>query len=365
VTDNQQNAMPLPRRKPVIAADPLPAREPRAASGEATRRGAEPVPQRGAEPLPQRGAEPLPQRGAEPLPRRGEPLPQRGQPATGQPADGLSELPRRTTRMRRSGRHRSPHRISVAPDAPMLVLAVPHAATSASADLARHIAEATARSCPGVEIRAGFLNGFVQPLGAALEFPEADQQDQGPRAVVVPLLAGPHLTIDGQLETAVGAAWAPVMLAAHLGPHPLLAEALHDRLAEAGLARHSRARGLNISSGADGILVLADRGAAAASDAGVTAVLLAGRLAVPTAPASLGDPASIEAGLARLRQAGATRLAISPCVIGPETRHDEIAELSAVTGAPAAAPLAAHPIVGQLVSIRYGEALAQLSPAGG
>jgi sirohydrochlorin ferrochelatase len=265
--------------------------------------------------------------------------------------------------MRRSGRHRSPHRISVAPDAPALVIAVPHSASATSAEVARRIAETTSASCPGVDIRIGFLNGWVEPLGAALEFPQSGQPSAAPRAVVVPLLAGPHLTIDGQLETAVGAAWAPVMLAAHLGPHPLLAEALHDRLAEAGLARPIRARGLNVASGANGVLVIADRGPVAASEAGVTAVLLAARLTVPTAPASLGDPASIDAALARLRQAGATHLAIAPCLIGPESRHEEISELSAVTGAPAAAPLGAHPAIAQLVAIRYGEALAQLTTA--
>jgi sirohydrochlorin ferrochelatase len=221
----------------------------------------------------------------------------------------------------------------------------------------------TAASCPGVDIRVGFLNGWVQPLGAALEFEASGSPGPAPRAVVVPLLAGPHLTIDNQLETAVGAAWAPVMQAAHLGPHPLLAEALHDRLAEAGLARPSRARGLNVPSGANGILVLADRGPAAATEAGVTAVLLAARLTVPAAPASLGDPASIEAALARLRQSGATHLAIAPCLIGPESRHEEVSELSAVSGAAAAAPLGAHPAVAQLVAIRYGEALVQIAAA--
>src|SRR5258708_28381992 len=46
----------------------------------------------------------------------------------------------------------------------------------------------------------------------------------------------------------------------HLGPHPLLAEALHTRLAEAGLARAGRAAGLSIVTSTNGVLVLADRG---------------------------------------------------------------------------------------------------------
>ncbi len=153
------------------------------------------------------------------------------------------------------------------------------------------------------------------------------------------------------------------MLAAALGPHPLLASALHDRLYEVGLARANRARGLNITAGATGILVVADRGPQAIGDAGVTTVLLASRLAIPAAPASLGDPASIDAAVQRLREAGATHLAIAPCVIGPETDPEEFAALSAALGAPCSAPLGGHPAVAQLVAVRYGEALARIAVA--
>jgi hypothetical protein len=151
------------------------------------------------------------------------------------------------------------------------------------------------------------------------------------------------------------------MLAPHLGPHPLLAGALHDRLSEVGLARASRARGLNIAAGANGVLVIADRGPQSVSDAGVTAVLLAARLAVPVVPASLGDPDSVAGALERLREAGANHPAIAPCVIGPETDPDELTQLSAAIDAPCAAPLGSHEAVAQLVAVRYGEALARIS----
>ena len=95
----------------------------------------------------------------------------------------------------------------------------------------------------------------------------------------------------------------------------------------------------------------------------MTTVLLAARLAIPAAPASLGDPASIDAAVQRLREAGATHLAIAPCVIGPETDPAEFTALSAALDAPCAAPLGAHPAVAQLVAVRYGEALARISVA--
>jgi hypothetical protein len=256
--------------------------------------------------------------------------------------------------------------------------------------LAGRIAESAAESCPGVDIKIGYLTGGSDSLLHVLaasqpgsgradgarrrrgrrarrerNASDLDRPQHEPRAVVVPLLAGPHPALDTAIASAVRSAPPPLMLAAALGPHPLLAGALHDRLAEAGLARASRARGLNIASGASGIIVVADRGPQALTDAGVTAVLLAARLAVPVRPASLGDPASINAAVHTLREAGAVQLAIAPCVIGPETNAAELAALSADLGVPSSAPLADHAAIAQLIAVRYGEALARISVASG
>ena len=180
----------------------------------------------------------------------------------------------------------------------------------------------------------------------------------------MPLLAGPHPDIDRQIaerscrRLRPRSCWRP-----QLGPHPLLAGALHDRLSEVGLARASRARGLNISAGANGVLVVADRGPQAITDAGRDHGPARRQAAVPAAPASLGDRASIEAALERLREAGATHPAIAPCVIGPETDPAEFTALSSALDAPCAAPLGAHPAIAQLVAVRYGEALARIAVA--
>jgi hypothetical protein len=288
------------------------------------------------------------------------------------PAGLAGALPRRTSGTKRVGRHRSLHRISVASDAPVLVIAVPGHDADAAAELAEHIAESTAESCPGVDIRIGYLSGQSDSLADALAA-NSDHPGQAghspeaainaPQAVVVPLLAGPHPVYDAAIARVVGQAAGQVMLASALGPHPLLAGALHDRLSEVGLARASRARGLNISAGANGVIVVADRGPLAVSDAGVTSVLLAARLAIPVVPASFGDPASINAALQRLRDAGATHPAIAPCVIGPELDPAEFVQLSEALNAPCAEPLGGHPAVAQLVSVRYGEALARISVA--
>jgi sirohydrochlorin ferrochelatase len=208
-----------------------------------------------------------------------------------------------------------------------------------------------------------YLSGDSDNLAATLAELPADGHEPAQQAVVVPLLAGPHPTFDAQIATAIDQAEGSVMLAGHLGPHPLLAGALHDRLSDAGLARASRAFGLSISAGADGVLVVADRGPQAIGEAGLTAVLLAARLNVPVVPASLGDQASIDAGLERLHAARAARPALAPCVIGPETKPDEIEQLGRTIGMPCSPPIGDHPAVAQLVSARYGEALAQISLA--
>jgi hypothetical protein len=307
------------------------------------------------------------------LPRRGDPFLQRTGPADGPdvlprrtgPADGPDALPRRTTRTRPVGRHRSPHRLSVSSDAPALVLAVPGSAAADTAEIGPRVASIASRSCPGVDIRVGYVEGSDLALSEWLAPADAGavEEDQFPK-VIVPLLLGPSPNIDAALRRMAGQPEVLAVVAGHLGPHPLVAEALHARLAEAGLARHARASGLSIAMDGRGVIVLADKDEQAASAAAVAAVLLASRLSVPVVPASLGDPASIADAVTRLSESGSRRPALAPCLIGPETSLPVLDDLSAALGAPAAATLGAHQAVGQLVAIRYGAALASLSLAG-
>ena len=384
VTDPSQAADPLPRRGDPLPqrGDPLPQRgeplprrgdplpqhgEPPPQRGDPLPRRGDPLPQRG-DPLPQRG-QPLPQRGqpqpqrGDPLPQRGDPLPQRGEPLPqrGEPSPDPGALPRRTGRTRRSGRHRSAHRLSLPSDAPTLLLAVPGSASAASDEVTSQIAAEARLSAQGADVQVAYLEGSERSLSEALATPA-----HGPwpaLAVLVPLLAGPHPRSDAAVAQAVAGAAGEVMVAEHLGPHPLLAEALHARLAQVGLARESRVRGLSISNAANGVLVLADRGEDAVRAAGVAAVLLAGRLAAPAVHTSIDDPQGIVAAVERLHAMGASRVVIAPCLIGPETDLRELDAVSAATGALAAPPLGAHPAIGQLVAMRYGNALVGLRPA--
>jgi len=299
------------------------------------------------------------------LPAQGSGLPTRssGLPAQGSglPARG-SALPTRTTRFRPPGRHRSPHQLSVPSDAPALILAVPGPATDAGIDVAAGIIDVASRSCPGVTVRAGFLEGEEESLSSVLA--GCPRVEGRPAAVVVPLLICPQPETDAAIAAEVAAAAVPVLSTKALGVHPILAGALHARLAEVGLARGDRIGRISIvSSAAEGVLVVA-LGIDAMSIAGTGAVLLAARLAVPVAAASLSDPSSIRDAARRLFDAGVTSLALSPCVIGPETDHLDLDAVAEAAGMRTAQPLGAQPAVGQLAAMRYGAALQDPQLAG-
>jgi sirohydrochlorin ferrochelatase len=272
-------------------------------------------------------------------------------------AEGLrgSPLPVRTSRTVRPGRHASPHQLALPAQAPALVLAVPGAANPESERITAEIAASAGASCPGAAVAVGYLEGSESSLSEVLSY--LSSGDGRPPAVVVPLLTSPYPEIDAAIAAAVARAGVPLLVAGHLGPHPFLAEAMHTRLSEAGLARAGRAGRISIVTAADGVIVGAAGGGEANQGAGIVAVLLASRLAIPIVPAPLDDHAAIVYAAERLRAAQVTRVALAPCVVGPEIPADALAAITARTGVQCAPPLGGHPTIGQLAAIRYGAAL--------
>jgi sirohydrochlorin ferrochelatase len=271
--------------------------------------------------------------------------------------DSGAVLPVRTSRYRRTGRHRSAHQLSLPSDSPALVIAVPGSARPESIEVAERIADMAAASCHGAEVRIGFLRGNQDHLDDVLA--DLVIQDDILAGVVVPLLPFPNPEVDQAVSESVAAAEAQLLIADPLGPHPLLAEALHARLADVGLARAARVGRISIvtETAADGVIVGAVGGEEAVQAAEVVAVLLASRLTTPVAAASLNDPGSIKDAAARLRQA-VPRVALAPCMVGPELTAGTLEAIAALTSTDCAPPLGSHPAVGQLVAIRYGAALA-------
>jgi hypothetical protein len=225
-----------------------------------------------------------------------------------------------------------------------------------SEELAAEIADSAGSSCPGVTVTAGYLAGHENRLTDILDgLP--DGEGNRPPAVVIPLLTCPYPELDAALAAAVAAAARPCLVAGHLGPHPFLAEAIHARLSEAGLARAARAGRISVVTAADGVIVGAAGAGEALQAAGIVSVLLASRLAIPVLPALLGDLAALRAAADRLGAAQVAQVALAPCAIGPELPAGALAAIAAETGLRCAPPLGAYPTIGQLVAIRYGAAL--------
>jgi len=233
---------------------------------------------------------------------------------------------------------------------------VPGSARPESEETVIRIAEQAGTSCHGAEVRVGYLRGGKDSLEEVLD--ELGTRPAGPAAVVVPLLAFPNAEADAAIADVVAMSQTPLLTAAHLGPHPLLAEALHARLADAGLARAARVGRISIVTAADGVIVGTAGEDEAIEGAGVVAVLLASRLTMPVAAASLTDPASIKDAANRLREARVARVALAPCMIGPELTSGTLDAIAALTSTDCAPPLGSHSAVAQLVAIRYGAALA-------
>jgi hypothetical protein len=51
------------------------------------------------------------------------------------------------------------------------------------------------------------------------------------------------------------------------------------------------------------------------------------------------------------------KVALAPCVVGPEFSPADVAAVAAEAGLQSARPLGDHPAVGQLAAMRYGAAL--------
>lgn len=169
-------------------------------------------------------------------------------------------------------------------------------------------------------------------------------------AVVVPLLFGHGYHVTHDLPDALAAA--PHLtgrIAAPLGPHPLLAEALHQRLREAGF---DAGRGSTA-------VVLASAGSRAGrstQDTERIARLLSDRLGgLPVVPAYASAAAPTVAEAVRsLTARGHERIAVASCFTAPGRFATQCA--AAAPGI-AAAPLGDHPALARLVLHRYDQAL--------
>ncbi|MET8615978.1 MULTISPECIES: sirohydrochlorin chelatase [Streptomyces] len=289
------------------------------------------------------------------------------------PASGL---PVRMPRPRQPGRHRRPEPLVAPEGAPALVLAVPGVPSAATRGLAEEVVSIARSELPGLDARIGYLDGddnefpalrsvlaraaeertarYEQAVAAGVE---GVSEPDGPVAVVVPLLAGPDNALLRQIRQSVMDSRVAAELTDALGPHPLLAEALHVRLSEAGLARADRARLFTVATAADGIVLASVGGEEAVQAAGITGMLLAARLAVPVMAAALDQEGSISSVAEQLRAAGSQQLALAPYLVGPEIDAALLTAAAEEAGCATAEPLGAYPAIGKLALAKYTTAL--------
>ncbi|MYY01382.1 MULTISPECIES: sirohydrochlorin chelatase [unclassified Streptomyces] len=244
------------------------------------------------------------------------------------------------------------HASGTAPAAPALV-AVAHGSRDPRAlhtvtELLAQVRELR----PGLDVRLGHIE-----LNAPL-LPDTLHALGSGDAVLVPLLLGRGHHVKHDIPAAVAAAPAlRARTAGPLGPHPLLVEALHGRLTEAGW--HPSDRGSR-----DSAVVLAAAGSRdpeSAADTRRTARLLGERLGgVPVVPAYASAAApTVRAAVRALAARGHHRIAIASYFTAPGRFAS-----AAAAGAPwiAAAPLGAHPAMARLLLHRYDRARAGGAP---
>ncbi|WP_328455184.1 hypothetical protein OG780_35735 [Streptomyces sp. NBC_00386] len=295
------------------------------------------------------------------------------------PTGPASGLPVRMPRPRQAGRHRRPEPLAAPEGAPALVLAVPGTPSAATRSLAEEVVSIARSELPGLDARIGYLDGndefptlqsvlthAAEERTARFEQARAAGSDasapDGPVGIVVPLLAGPDGALLRRIRQAVMESRVAAELTDVLGPHPLLAEALHVRLSEAGLARADRARLFTVATAADGIVLATVGGEDAVQAAGITGMLLAARLAVPVMAAALDEEGSIAAIAEQLRGSGSQQLALAPYLIGPELDAGLLDAAAKEAGCSAAEALGPYPAIGKLALSQYTSALGIAPP---
>ncbi|MGW7617217.1 sirohydrochlorin chelatase [Streptomyces antimycoticus] len=237
---------------------------------------------------------------------------------------------------------------------------------------------------PGLPVRLGHIE-LNQPLLA-----DTLAALRG-EAVLVPLLLSRGYHTKQDIPDAIAAApHLAARIAAPLGPDPLLAEALHARLAEAGrrvgapygagaTAPYGTGVEAPYGTGAAGVeaphragVVLAAAGSRdpdAAVDVARTAALLSARLGgVPVLPGyASGSGPTVPEAVRALAALGHDRIAVASYFTAPgrfATQCANATPAAPTTPGVAAAPLGAHPAVARLVVRRYEQAIASapLSP---
>lgn len=212
-----------------------------------------------------------------------------------------------------------------------------------AAHTARALLDLVRELRPALPVRLGHIELSEPPLGEVL-------RELRGEAVLVPLLLGRGHHVKRDLPaSAARAAHLRTAVAAPLGPHPLLVEALYERLLEAGW-----------TAGSAVVLAAAgSRDPESAADTRRTAALLRERLGgVPVVPAYASAAApTVPDAVRALTARGHHRIAVASYFAAPGRFS---AQSAAAAPGPAAEPLGCHPALARLLLHRYDRARALL-----
>ncbi|MFH8284412.1 sirohydrochlorin chelatase [Streptomyces antibioticus] len=236
------------------------------------------------------------------------------------------------------------------PGPPALVVVAHGSRDPRALETVRALLDRVRAQRPGLPVHLGHIELNEPLLTDTLAALDARRT---PDAVLVPLLLARGYHVRRDIPETAARARVRTRVAAPLGPHPLLADALHARLTEAGWRAPATAAERRASA-----VVLAAAGSRdpdSAVDARRTAALLAERLGVPVVPAFASTAApTVPEALRALAARGRDRVAVASCFTAPGRFATECAQ--AAPGI-VSAPLGTHPAMAHLLLHRYDEAL--------
>ena len=231
---------------------------------------------------------------------------------------------------------------------PALLLTAHGSADPRSSATTHAVAEEIRRQRPGADVRVAFCEKSEPNLADVLA------GLCGRPAVVTPLLLASayHARVD--IPGIVAESGAEVAQADTLGEDPRLVGVLAERLGQRGVGSHHTDTGVLV------VAVGSSHTAANARTATLAAALAEGRQwAGVQVGYATGPQPSVEEGIARLRQAGASRIVLAPWFIAPGLITDRVARIATSAGVDMADPLGAHHLVAATVLDRFDHAVAQ------
>ncbi|MFJ8080999.1 sirohydrochlorin chelatase [Streptomyces sp. NPDC096205] len=230
---------------------------------------------------------------------------------------------------------------------PALVLVAHGSRDPRALETVRELADRVRARRPGLAVRLGHIELNAPLLPDTLASLGTDE------AVLVPLLFSRGFHIKQDIPDMAAEARIRTRQAAPLGAHPLLVQALHERLTEAGWHAPRTASERRTTA-----VVLAAAGSRDPESAAGTrriADRLAERLGVPVVPAyACAATPTVESAIRSLTARGRHRIAVASCFTAPGRFATECAAKAPWV---ASAPLGAHPAMADLILHRYDQSL--------